>query len=281
MNARSRPEAAGGASVDPGEPEVVVLPDAASASRAAARRIAVALAEVVEANGVAHWSTTGGSTPAPIYRALAEAPLCHAVPWDRVHVWWGDDRWVPPDDERSNARSFLELLSGRVPIPVGHVHPMPIGEAMGHGRPPTWAAQRYEDALRGAELPVTPNGFPILDVVLLGIGPDGHLFSVFPGSTTWDDPAWVQAVPAPTRVQPRVERITLHPRILEVARLPLAVVTGASKATILGRVFGPRVDERELPSLLARRASAVWVLDEAAAAELPANLRVTRGAAAT
>ncbi|HET9436071.1 MAG TPA: 6-phosphogluconolactonase [Candidatus Limnocylindrales bacterium] len=264
---------------DPGEPEILVFPDAAGASRGAAARIAEALTDAVAARGIAHWATTGGSAPAPIYRHLADPPFRDGVPWDRVQLWWGDDRWVPPDDPRSNALACRDILLREVHVPAEHVHPIPVGEAMAAGRPPSWAAQQYEAALRDAGLPVAPSGFPILDLVLVGIGPDGHLFSVFPGSATWDDSAWVQAVPAPSHVEPHVERITLHPRILDVARLPLAVVTGASKAAILGRVFGPRDDERELPSLLARRAGAAWILDEAAAAELPPDVRVTRGAA--
>jgi 6-phosphogluconolactonase/glucosamine-6-phosphate isomerase/deaminase len=92
---------------------------------------------------------------------------------------------------------------------------------------------------------------------------------------TWDDPAWVQAVPAPSHVAPRVERVTLHPRLMDAARLPLAVALGLSKADAVGRVFGPREDERGLPALLARRPGAVWFLDEAAAGEIPAELRRT------
>lgn len=255
------------------EPEVVVLPDPAAASVEAARRIAAALAEAVETRGIAHWSTTGGSTPAQIYLALAEPPHRDAVPWDRVHVWWGDDRWVPPGDERSNARPFWELLARRVPIAGGHVHPMPIGAAMDGGHPAAWAAARYAEELWASGVPVAPSGFPILDVVLLGIGPDGHLFSVFPGSSTWDDPAWAQAVPAPSHVEPHLERLTLHPRVVDAARLVLVAAHGAAKAAIAGRLLGPRADERALPALLARRAGAVWILDEAAAANVPAQLR--------
>ena len=150
---------------------------------------------------------------------------------------------------------------------------MPIGRAMQQGRPASWAAKRYANELRAANLPLDGSGFPILDVVLVGLGSDGHIFSVFPRSATWDDPAWAQAVPAPTHIAPHVARVTLHPRIVTAARLPLAVTHGHTKAAILGRIFGPRVDERELPAVLARRRGAVWVLDEAAAAEIPPGLR--------
>lgn len=255
-----------------GEPELLVLPDADAVSAAAARRIAEALAGAVAARGVAHWTTTGGSTPSPIYEALAAPPLCDAVPWPNVHVWWTDDRWAPPDGPLSNARAFQELLQPRVPIPPAHVHPIPVGEALSGGREASWAASRYAETLRAAAIPLDAAGFPIVDVVLVGIGGDGHLFSVFPGSATWDDPAWAQAVPAPTHIEPHVARLTLHPRILDAARRPLVVVHGAAKAAIVARIFGPRLDPRGLPAQAARRPGATWILDEGAALLLPAHI---------
>jgi 6-phosphogluconolactonase len=256
-----------------GEPEIVVVADPEAASAVAAARIAAALANAVTARDVAHWSTTGGSTPGAIYRHLAAAPMRDAVPWDRVHLWWGDDRWVPEGDALSNAIACWDLLVRLVPLPPAQVHAMPIGEAMAGGHAPAWAAERYATELRAAGLPVDGAGFPVLDVVLVGIGMDGHLFSVFPGSATWDDAAWAQAVPAPSHISPRVARVTLHPRILDAARLPLAVAHGLPKAGIMGRIFGPREDERALPALLARRPGAIWILDEAAAEQIPAALR--------
>ncbi|MCI0583491.1 MAG: 6-phosphogluconolactonase [Chloroflexi bacterium] len=255
-----------------GEPEILVLPDADAVSATAGRRIAEALAGAVTARGVAHWATTGGSTPSPIYEVLAAQPLRDAVPWPGVHVWWTDDRWAPPDGPLSNARAFLELLQPRVPIPAANVHPVPVGEAMAGGQEASWAASRYAESLRGVAIPVDAAGYPVLDVVLVGIGGDGHLFSVFPGSATWDNAAWVQAVPAPTHIEPQVARVTLHPRILDACRHPIVVVHGASKAAILARIFGPRSDPRELPALAARRRGATWILDEGAALLLPAHI---------
>lgn len=278
-----------------GEPEIRILPDPPAASRAAAAVIADALTAAVRERGVAHWSTTGGSTPVGIYRVLADEPFRDRVPWHGVHIWWGDDRFVPRDDPLSNVLACVEVLLGGagrgglsgtgasgfaldgatpgVPVPFEQVHAMPIAEAIGEGRPASWAAARYEAQLRVAGLPLDAAGYPILDVILVGVGSDGHLFSVFPGSATWDDPAWVQAVPAPTHIAPRVERVTLQPRILDASRLPLAVLHGANKAATVARVFGPREDLRELPAGLARRPGAIWILDEAAAADLPAAIR--------
>ena len=260
-----------------GEPEVVVVPDSGAASALAAERIAAALSRAIATRGIAHWSTTGGSTPGAIYRHLAAKPLHDTVGWERVHLWWGDERWVPPTDILSNALACWDLLLREVPVPQEHVHAVPIGEALAAGRSPAWTAERYAAELREAGLPLDPAGFPILDLILVGIGSDGHLFSVFPGSATWDDDAWVQAVPAPAHISPHVERITLHPRVMDATRLPIAVVHGAAKAGIVGRIFGPRQEERDLPALLARRSGALWILDEAAAAEIGPGFREPGG----
>ena len=258
------------------EPEILIFSSAADTSHAAAERIASGLTAAVEARGIAHWITTGGSTPGQIYRHLADQPLRETVPWDRVHLWWSDDRWVPPDDILSNALACWDILLRDVPVPLTQVHVIPIGAALEAGEGPAWAAARYADELRSAALDLDDTGFPILDVTLVGVGSDGHVFSVFPNSATWDDPAWVQAVPAPTHIAPHVERVTLHPRLLAAARQPIAVVHGAAKAAILGEVFGTAQDVRRLPAQLARRIGATWLLDEAAAVSLPANLATQR-----
>jgi len=279
---------------DPGEPEIVVEPDEASAAAKAAGRIAAALADAVRRRGRADWATTGGSTPVPVYRHLTARPLRDAVPWDRVHVWWGDDRVVPRDHPLSNRLAFDNVLlrvagpagtsgSGEdaefgatdepgVPIPVDNVHAIPIDLALGRtaseDEAAAEAAATYESALRAAPLERDPSGFPILDVVFIGIGPDGHVLSVFPGSPLFDATRWVLPVPAPSHVEPHVARVSLHPRILAAARLPLAVVLGSVKADVVREVLeGPRA-VRRLPSQLARRAGAAWVLDAAAAARL-------------
>jgi 6-phosphogluconolactonase len=221
---------------------------------------------------VAHWATTGGSTPAPIYRALAGDPLSATVPWERVHVWWTDDRFAPPDGPLSNARDCRELLLPFVAIPAAQVHAVPVGEALEGGHPPGWAAARYAEALRVPGIPLDEAGFPILDVALVGVGGDGHLLSVFPGSSTWGDPAWAQAVPAPAHIEPHVARVTLHPRLLDAARLPIVVAHGAAKAAVVGRIFGKRTDPRRLPAQLVRRPGALWILDQSAALLLPPHV---------
>ena len=265
-----------------GEPRVLILPDREAASAAAAEAIADALVAAVAARGIAHWSTTGGSTPVGIYRALAAPPLHDRVPWDRLHVWWGDDRFVPRSHPLCNVLPFDQVLLGAgepgfeiemglvpgVTIPAGQVHPMAMTEAIAEGRPATWVARAYERELRDAELELDEAGFPILDVVLVGAGMDGHLFSVFPDSPLWDSDDWVAAIPAPAHIAPHVERVSLHPGIAAAARLPLVVAHGAGKAPILATLLGPERDVRRWPVQVVRRPGALWVLDRAAAGML-------------
>ena len=252
-----------------GEPTIRILPDAAATSRAAAEAIALALGEGVAARGRADWATTGGSTPVGIYRALAAAPLRDLVPWERVHVWWGDDRFVARDDPLSNVRPFEDDLQPHVPIRPEHVHTPRMGEALAAGLGPEAVAASYELALQGAGLPTTDDDFPILDIVLVGIGGDGHVLSVFPGSPLFDTPTWVSAVAAPTHIEPHVHRVSLHPRVLQAARLPMVVAHGAAKASILAQVLGPERDVRRWPAQVARHQGALWLLDREAAASLP------------
>lgn len=279
-----------------GEPTIRLLDDAAAASRAAAEAIASALTAAAEERGIAHWATTGGSTPVGIYRELAVAPLRDAVPWKSVHVWWGDDRFVPRDHPLSNVLPLDQVLvstaaraglSGTgadaagvdvgmepgAPLPVANIHAPQMTGAIGRSAGLGSVAMDYEAELRAAGLDVAENGFPRFDVALVGVGSDGHVLSVFPSSPLFDGDAWVSAVPAPEHIEPHVARLTLHPGILAAARLPIVVAHGSGKASILASVLGPERDERRWPAQLARRAGAIWVLDREAAADLPDTLR--------
>jgi 6-phosphogluconolactonase len=272
------------------EPELLVLPDDEACAAAAADRIASTLVDAVAARGRAHWATTGGSTPGAIYRRLAVPPLRDAVPWDRVEMWWGDERFVPPDHPLSNAKialsdlfeigalsgesgtgaSGLDVLAGRTagaPIPAGNIHPIPTGEAIAEARDPAWCASRYEETLRTSG-PGLDDGWPAFDLVLLGMGPDGHILSVFPGSEAFDRDELVIAIPAPTHIEPHVPRVTLNPKVLDVARRIIVVSHGAAKAAVLAEVLGSQREPRRWPAQLARRAEATWIVDEAAAAAL-------------
>lgn len=266
------------------EPEIVVVVDPAALAAAAAERIIAALDAAIVARGRADWATTGGSTPVGIYRRLVVPPLRDAVDWANVHVWWGDDRYVPRDHPFSNVKAFDDVMldisdmeegtaggPGRgVPIPFDQIHPFPTGEAIGSGRGAAWCAASLADELRAAELPMT-DGWPAFDMLFLGVGADGHLLSVFPGSPALDASELGLAIPAPTHIEPHVERVTLNPAIVGAARSVLMVVSGTEKAEAVATVLGPEIDPRRWPAQLARRSGATWILDEAAAGRSPSR----------
>jgi 6-phosphogluconolactonase len=281
----TEPPAGTGASGMPapnlGEPDLVVAAGPAEAAREAAERIAAALAAAVRRRGRADFCTTGGSTPVPIYRLLAASPLREVVPWPLVHVWWGDDRFVPRGHPDSNVTALDEILlggaargRGGVPLPAANIHPWPNDPAIAGGHDTSWSATRYAEEMAG-RLPRNADNWPVFDLILVGVGDDAHLLSVFPHSAALDEMAWTMAIPAPTHVGPHVARVTVNPRLLEAA--PVLVVTwGAGKAEALGHIFGEVRDERRWPAQRTRRRGAVWIVDEAAAERMPRSGRASR-----
>jgi len=256
-----------------GGAEIVVVPDPETLAEQAANRIRHAIDGAVRARRVAHLALTGGSTAAGVFRALAAPPLREAVPWQDIHLWWGDERFVPRRDPLSNAGLADEFLlpgaDGRpgIPVPAGQVHPVPCDEALAAGRDAEACAADYARQLR-ALLPVDDAGWPVFDLVLAGIGSDGHLLSVFPGSAAFGRREWAVGVPAPAHIEPRVARVTLNPAVIGAARAVLAMAQGTGKAAILATVFGPQRDPLRWPAQLALRPGATWILDRAAAGGL-------------
>ena len=154
-----------------------------------------------------------------------------------------------------------------VPLPVENLHPFRTTEAIGEGRGAAWAAEMMADEMRGAGLELR-DGWPVFDLVLLGLGGDGHLLSVFPHSAIFDSTEWTATAPAPTHIEPHVERVTMHPSIITAARDVLMVATGAGKVAAIGHIFGDPLDVRTWPGQVARTEHAVWLLDAEAAAGL-------------
>ena len=259
-----------------GEPELVVATSVEEAAREAAERIAASLIAAVEQRGRADFCTTGGTTPIPIYRILAQAPLVDRIPWPQVHFWWGDDRFVRRGDANSCVTSFDEELLGRAhtwgaPVPSSNIHPIPVDRALAGLHDNEWCAARYAEEL--AQVPLVDGNWPGFDLVLVGVGDDGHVLSVFPNSPALDSMSWTMGVPAPTHIGPHLPRVTVNPRFLEAA--PVLVATwGAKKAEALGNVFGAVRDDRRWPVQRTRRPGATWIVDETAAARIP---RAPRG----
>jgi 6-phosphogluconolactonase/glucosamine-6-phosphate isomerase/deaminase len=264
----------------PGEPAIVVRRDIAAAAVAVAETLADALAAGAARRGRADFASTGGSTPAFVYRALLAEPLRSRVPWGALHLWLGDDRYVPRGHPDCNMGAIDRVLlagdprRGLTPPPLdpARVHPWPTDAALAAGAPASACAAAYETTLR-EELDADAAGRPIFDAILVGVGPDGHLLSVFPGSAAFDAPGWTTWAPAPTHVEPHLARVTLTPVALDATPGLVVAAFGGSKAAIVADLLGPdhagtARDERRLPAQRARRAGATWVLDAAAAVGL-------------
>lgn len=257
-----------------GEPTVSIVADSSALADESALRVADALVAAVKLRGRADLATTGGSTPAGMYVRLAAEPLRDRVPWADVHLWWGDDRFVPRDHPFSNVFAADEILLSDehgVPLPIDNVHPWPTGRAIAGDLGPDWCADEYAREVRSA-LPLDAAGVPIFDLVLVGIGADGHLLSVFPGSPAIGSDRLALGIAAPTHVEPHVPRVTFNPSILAATPAILVMAGGEAKAGILARILeGPRLEPGApdgLPAQLARSSNATWLLDAAVATGL-------------
>lgn len=228
-----------------------ILPDGPRLALAVAEYVVLAASEAIAARGRFVLALAGGSTPREAYRLLAGPGPAGRIDWSRVHVFWGDERCVPPDDPASNYRMAREALLDHVPIPDNQVHRM-RGED-----PPAMAAAAYE-----AELRECFGGSPRFDLALLGLGDDGHFASVFPGT-----PAvhvverWVLA-----QYVPRVGqwRIALTPPVFAACARVAFVVAGCAKAPALRAALG---GDATVPAGMARgwrEADVTWFVDEAA-----------------
>jgi 6-phosphogluconolactonase len=237
---------------------IEVYPDLESLSQAAAALLVEQANQAVTARGRFSLSLAGGATPRRTYELLAAPPLKDQAPWDRVHVFWGDERCVPLNDSRSNARLAKEAWLDRVPIPGTQIHPINCD------RNPVAAARQYEAQLREffAGQP------PILDLVLLGLGPDGHTASLFPGTPVLREAErWTAAVHV---AEAGFHRVTLTAPLINQAGMVAFLVAGKSKAEVLREVLhGPR-DPARLPAQLIQpyNGELRWLTDLAAAGSL-------------
>jgi 6-phosphogluconolactonase len=236
----------------------VVAADATAFADAAARRVASHVDTAVRARGRAVVALAGGSTPAPVYRRLADrAP---ALPWSSVVAIFGDERCVDADDPGSNYRLARETLLDRVPIPADHVHRM-----QGEHPDPAEAARRYDAVLE--RLFAAP-GWPVIDLALLGVGEDGHTASLFPQHPVLAERTRRTAAVRTDGAYPW--RLTLTVPVFRAARAILFLVSGPSKARVVAEAFGGRPHDGTHPCELVwpEAGSVEVVLDRSAAALL-------------
>jgi 6-phosphogluconolactonase len=224
----------------------------------------------IRVRGEAHVALTGGSSAAALFALLQADARARRVDWAHVHVWQGDERFVPLDHADSNWAGALRDWLGDsevTGIPQDNLHPIPVSNALDAGHDATWAAERYSAELQGS-LPKR-HGIPAFDVLLLGFGGDGHILSTFPGTPPIREtrrPA--MAVAAPTHIEPHVARVTLAPFLLPAAGAIVVMVPGEGKADVVADCFASPPDPERLPAQLAIRPNAVWLLEPGSAARL-------------
>ena len=225
-------------------------------AEAAAREFAARADEAIDERGRFAVVLAGGSTPEATYEILAR-DYADRIDWSNVHVFFGDERGVPPDHEDSNYRMAREALLDHVP--VGSVHRM-RGEL-----PPDEAAEAYEQELRGF---FRSEELPRFDLILLGIGGDGHTASLFPETSALEvHDRWVVANPV---LKLETTRLTLTVPVINAARAVYFLVAGEGKAEALAEILEGDPDPREYPaSLIQRQGGPTWMLDRPAASALP------------
>jgi 6-phosphogluconolactonase len=238
--------------------EIVIVPDTQALAREAAGRFADLAVEAAAARGRFSAVLSGGSTPGPLYRLLSEATYRSRIPWPSVHLFWGDERCVPPDQPGSNYGLAQAALIGQVPIPAENVHRIP-GELE-----PGAAARAYERELH--DFFCGPH--TRFDLVLLGLGSDGHTASLFPGSPLLAGSARLAAAVTARYEDRPAQRVTLTPPAINTARQILFLVQGRDKAAVVQAVL-----EGADPDLPARRirptaGRLTWLLDRSAASRL-------------
>jgi 6-phosphogluconolactonase len=247
------------------ERRVVVASDAAALAEAAAGHLRRSIADAIAVRGACWIALAGGRTPRAVYERLA-ADAAPAIDWARVHVAFGDERLVPPDHADSNYAMARGALFDRVPIPASQIH-----RIEGERRDAADAAAIYEAALSQA-FALVPGVWPVFDVVLLGVGADGHTASLFPRTAALDVhdrlAAAAVAPAAPTA------RVTLTYPVLNAARAVVLLVSGDDKAEAVARAFDEAVPVADCPvrGLRPHGGSLTWHLDAGAASKLSDGL---------
>jgi 6-phosphogluconolactonase len=239
------------------KPDLRVFQDVNELSLRVAEAVTRTITDAVHSTGRCSLVLSGGNTPRTLYRLMASR-FRERIPWAHVHVFWGDERYVPPSDAQSNYRMAKETLLDHVPCPAANVHPMPT-----HFSDPDAAARDYEATLRS----YFSGAPPAFDVVLLGLGPEGHTASLFPRSPALAEPTrWVLAVTAPA--EPPL-RLTLTFPLLNRAANAYFLVTGSNKAAALHQILRGPADPSTCPAAGVRLASghSIWWVDRDAAAQ--------------
>ena len=256
---------------DDGTYHLNVQPDGTALTRLAASAVVFWARKAIERRGRFHIALSGGSTPRTLFELLATAEFARQILWERVHVWWGDERDVPPDHADSNFRMANEALLRHVPLPAENVHR--VRTELGAEA----AAADYEHEILAAfEMQPGAGGWPVFDLLLLGMGDDGHTASLFSGSAALEPG---ERLVLANRVEKlHTTRITFTAPLINAADTVIFLVAGAGKAPMLRRVLLGEYDAVALPSQSIMPAGKLfWMTDAAAAAQVAEGPAYTQG----
>ena len=241
-------------------PTVEILPNKAALIDRAHQLTVEAIQAAIAARGRATLALSGGSTPKPLYASMVSADL----PWDKIYIFWGDERYVPHDHEKSNARMAREAWLNQVPIPAENIFPMPTS-----ANDPATDAEKYEETLKKFFQPQASE-FPALDFVLQGMGDDGHTASLFPHT---------QALNVCDRLvtvgnHDGEPRISFTIPLINQGRKVVFLVAGENKQEALSQVFSEDADPHTYPSKFIQSGTDChWLLDDAAGAGVPSRFK--------
>ncbi len=237
------------------EAKVEILPDKDTLVDRAKALIVERLQTAIAERGQATLALSGGSTPKPLYQALAQESL----PWSQLQIFWGDERYVPADHPDSNQRMARQAWLDQVDIPTQQIHPMPT-----EAGDPYQDAEAYENEL-AKTFSLESGEFPSLDLVLLGLGDDAHTASLFPHTPALQ----VQDRLVTVGIKDGQPRLTFTASLINRARCVLFLVAGASKQAALSHIFAPVADAQTYPALLIQpQGELIWLLDQAAGTTL-------------
>ncbi|TLP98845.1 6-phosphogluconolactonase [Nesterenkonia salmonea] len=263
------------------EPQIEIFDDREAVTQAIAKKLLTVITETLDEQDLAHVSLTGGGAGIATLKAVADTlseDSANGVEWSRVHFWWGDERLLPRDETDRNEtqarQALLDTLVGEHGLPEENIHAMPTSEDAAH---PAAGAEMYAQELEayapegGIEGPNGSLNMPEMDIMLLGVGPDGHINSLFPGkeSLSVTGQSTTGESDAPPQLGPPM-RVTLTFDAVHTAKRVWTAVAGQDKADAAAKAFVDSPDISEVPAANARGThQTVWHLDRAAAEQLP------------
>lgn len=248
---------------------IIITPTIEELFVAAAKEVVQVVLDCRKAGRDCRVALAGGSTPRGLYRLLTGAPYRTQISWDHLRVFWGDERTVPPDHQDSNFRMAKEALLSHVPIPSKHVFRIE-GEV-----PADEAAARYETVLQ-EQFNLSAGEVPQFDLILLGMGPDGHTASLFPGTSAVAESEKLVSAPWVEKLQ--THRVTLTPPVLNAAKHVVFLVSGVDKATALQVVLEGPADPARYPAQVVNPPTGhmVWLVNQDAAGLLKKESKTSR-----